>query len=122
MYIGKLVWHRQRFIKDPDAGKRQARPNPESEWVIQDAPELRIVEDDLWSTVKGRQKTVTHHIDLEAGAIRQKQDRRSSETAGDEGAKREGQFQHIGPCHRRDHVTCQSCQRALIQFRMSHRQ
>ncbi len=60
MYIGKLVWNRQRFIKDPDTGKRQARPNPESEWVIQDAPELRIVEDDLWSAVKGRQKTVKH--------------------------------------------------------------
>lgn len=31
MYVGKLVWNRQRFIKDPDTGKRQARPNPESE-------------------------------------------------------------------------------------------
>ncbi|WGR56610.1 recombinase family protein [Paracoccus versutus] len=60
MYVGKLVWNRQRFIKDPDTGKRQARPNPESEWVIQDAPELRIVEDDLWNAVKERQKTVKH--------------------------------------------------------------
>ena len=60
LYVGKLVWNRQRFIKDPDTGKRQARPNPESEWVIQEAPELRIVEDDLWNTVKERQKTVKH--------------------------------------------------------------
>lgn len=60
MYVGKLVWNRQRFIKDPDTGKRQARPNPESEWVIQEAPELRIVEDDLWAAVKERQKTVKH--------------------------------------------------------------
>ncbi|RQP04040.1 MAG: recombinase family protein [Paracoccus sp. BP8] len=60
MYVGKLVWNRQRFIKDPDTGKRQARPNPESEWVIQEAPELRIVEDALWAAVKERQKTVKH--------------------------------------------------------------
>ncbi|MEQ1516331.1 MAG: recombinase family protein, partial [Usitatibacteraceae bacterium] len=43
MYVGKLVWNRQRFIKDPDSGKRQARPNPESEWIIQDVPELCIL-------------------------------------------------------------------------------
>lgn len=55
MYVGKIVWNRQRFIKDPDTGKRQARPNPESEWVIQEAPELRILDDDLWEAVKARQ-------------------------------------------------------------------
>ncbi|UXR94640.1 recombinase family protein [Agrobacterium tumefaciens] len=55
MYVGKIVWNRQRFVKDPDTGKRQARPNPESEWVVQEAPELRIVDDDLWQTVKSRQ-------------------------------------------------------------------
>lgn len=37
MYVGKIVWNRQRFVKDPDTGKRQARPNPESEWVTQEA-------------------------------------------------------------------------------------
>ncbi len=55
MYVGKIVWNRQRFIKDPDTGKRQARPNPESEWVIQEAPELRILDDELWQAVKERQ-------------------------------------------------------------------
>ncbi|MGV2981863.1 recombinase family protein, partial [Camelimonas sp. ID_303_24] len=58
MYVGKMVWNRQRFIKDPDTGKRQARMNPESEWVIQDVPELRILDDELWQAVKDRQKTV----------------------------------------------------------------
>ncbi|WP_163268689.1 recombinase family protein [Chelativorans alearense] len=55
MYIGKIVWNRQRFVKDPDTGKRQARPNPEEEWVIQDVPELRILDDELWEEVKARQ-------------------------------------------------------------------
>lgn len=26
MYIGRMIWNRQRFIKDPDSGKRQS-PN-----------------------------------------------------------------------------------------------
>lgn len=52
MYIGRIVWNRQRFLKDPDSGKRQARPNPESEWIVQDVPELRIVDDDLWTAAQ----------------------------------------------------------------------
>ncbi len=56
MYIGKIVWNRQRFVKDPNTGKRQARPNPEEEWVIQEVPELRILDDDLWNAVKARQE------------------------------------------------------------------
>jgi len=55
LYIGKLVWNRQRFIKDPDTGKRVSRPNPMSEWVNRDVPELRIVEQELWEQVKARQ-------------------------------------------------------------------
>jgi hypothetical protein len=58
MYIGRLVWNRQRFIKDPDTGKRQARPNPESEWIVQQVPDLRILDDDLWNSVKARQATI----------------------------------------------------------------
>jgi site-specific DNA recombinase len=45
LYIGKLVWNRQRFIKDPETGKRQARLNPPEEWVIEDVPELRVIDD-----------------------------------------------------------------------------
>ncbi|UMM07984.1 recombinase family protein [Gluconobacter frateurii] len=59
MYVGKLVWNRQRFIKDPDTGKRQARMNPETERVIQEVPELRIVDQELWDAVKARQASVS---------------------------------------------------------------
>ncbi|TCM14212.1 DNA invertase Pin-like site-specific DNA recombinase [Novosphingobium sp. PhB165] len=59
MYVGKLVWNRQRFIKDPDTGKRQARPNPQSEWIVQAVPELRIVGDELWHEAKDRQARVS---------------------------------------------------------------
>jgi DNA invertase Pin-like site-specific DNA recombinase len=58
LYIGRMVWNRQRFLKDPDTGKRIARPNPESEWIVKDAPGLRIVEDDLWQAVRDRYASV----------------------------------------------------------------
>jgi hypothetical protein len=64
MYVGKIVWNRQRFVKAPDTGKRQARANPESEWVIQEAPELRIIDDELWQAVKARQGE--HKIERDA--------------------------------------------------------
>ncbi|CAN5504832.1 hypothetical protein BH23ACI1_BH23ACI1_24020 [soil metagenome] len=51
LYIGRMVWNRQRFLKDPDTGKRVARPNPPSEWITKDVPELRILDDELWQAV-----------------------------------------------------------------------
>ena len=55
LYIGKLVWNRLRYIKDPETGKRVSRPNPESEWITQDVADLRIIAEDLWQAVKARQ-------------------------------------------------------------------
>ncbi|MBT7612256.1 MAG: recombinase family protein [Rhodospirillaceae bacterium] len=54
LYRGRRIWNRQRFIKDPVTGKRVSRVNPESEWVIDDVPELRIVSDELWQSVHDR--------------------------------------------------------------------
>ncbi len=51
LYIGQIVWNRQRFVKDPSTGKRVSRVNPESEWIIHDAPHLRIIDDKQWQSV-----------------------------------------------------------------------
>jgi len=59
LYIGRLVWNRLRYIKDPDAGKRVSRLNLESEWIVQEVPELRIIDQELWDAVKKRQKALT---------------------------------------------------------------
>ena len=58
LYIGKHVWNRQRFIKDPDTGRRVPRHNAATEHVIKDVPELRIVPQELWDRVKARQATM----------------------------------------------------------------
>jgi site-specific DNA recombinase len=54
LYIGRLVWNRQRYVKDPGTGRRLARPNLTSEWLVTDVPELRIVDQDLWEQVQAR--------------------------------------------------------------------
>jgi site-specific DNA recombinase len=58
MYIGRIVWNRQRFIKDPETDRRQARPNPASEWIVREVPDLRIIDDELWGAAKARQVAV----------------------------------------------------------------
>jgi DNA invertase Pin-like site-specific DNA recombinase len=59
LYIGKLVWNRQSFMKDPDTDKRVPRLNDPSKWVTQDVAHLRILDDELWQSVKSRQEAVT---------------------------------------------------------------
>ena len=60
LYVGKLVWNRQRFIKDPATGRRQARPNPPDQWCVTEVPDLRVVEDALWDAAKARQEGRRH--------------------------------------------------------------
>ena len=62
LYRGLLVWNRQRYIKDPDSGKRQARMNPEADWITEEVPHLRIINDALWTRVKQRQGAIREDI------------------------------------------------------------
>ena len=55
LYIGRLVWNRLRYIKNPDTGKRISRLNPETDWIINSVAELRIVPQELWDAVRDRQ-------------------------------------------------------------------
>ena len=54
VYIGRLIWNRQSFVKDPATGRRVPRYNPETEWIVQEVPELRIVEQALWAKTHAR--------------------------------------------------------------------
>ncbi|MCV2866990.1 recombinase family protein [Albidovulum sediminicola] len=58
LYVGRLVWNRQRFVKDPVSQKRQARPNPPEDWIIEDVPDMRIIDQALWERVKVRQGVI----------------------------------------------------------------
>jgi site-specific DNA recombinase len=58
LYIGRLVWNRLTYLKDPASGRRRSRPNPQDRWLIQQVPALRIVEESLWEAVKTRQGAI----------------------------------------------------------------
>jgi site-specific DNA recombinase len=70
LYVGVLVWNRQRFIKNPSTGKRVSRPNPESEWIKKDVPELRILTDELWQAVRQRADEIGERYKAVADGIR----------------------------------------------------
>ena len=54
LYRGEYVFNRQHRFKNPATGRCKMRPNPESEWKRVAAPELRIIDDDLWARVQAR--------------------------------------------------------------------
>lgn len=54
LYRGRIVWNKRRYIKNPGTNKRVSRPRPESEWIVFERPELRIVSEDLWKKVQKR--------------------------------------------------------------------
>lgn len=76
LYIGRLIWNRQRFVKDPESGKRIAKPNPEAEWIIESVPDLRIVADDLWHQVKQRQSATRALLVEDRNGVRAERARR----------------------------------------------
>jgi DNA invertase Pin-like site-specific DNA recombinase len=86
LYIGRLVWNRLRYVKDPATGKRVSRPNPPESWVITEVPELRIVDDDLWQAAK----------DFRAGARKQAAGNSTGETAA---SPKSGFWSHQRPKH-----------------------
>src|SRR5262249_14968475 len=54
LYAGRIVWNRSQKITR--RGSRAQRLRPESEWMYREAPELRIVAEDLWRAVERRRE------------------------------------------------------------------
>ena len=58
LYVGRRLWNRQRFVKDPATGRRRSRRNDSERLIVKEVPELRIVSDQLWNAVKARQAAI----------------------------------------------------------------
>ncbi|MBC4019207.1 recombinase family protein, partial [Siccirubricoccus deserti] len=54
-YIGRLIWNRRQWLKDPTSGRRLAWVNDAARLVVQPVPELRIVDQEVWEAAKARQ-------------------------------------------------------------------
>jgi site-specific DNA recombinase len=52
VYCGRLIWNRAFRVRDPDTGKRIWRYRPETEWHRNEAPHLRIVNNDTFEAAQ----------------------------------------------------------------------
>src|SRR3546814_18004056 len=51
-YIGRIVWNKQQYRKNPGTERRTARLNDRSEWIVKEVPSMRIVSDELWKAAR----------------------------------------------------------------------
>ena len=51
-YVGRWVWNRTENRRDPRTGRKRQFDKPESEWIVQENDQLRIVPDALWQKVR----------------------------------------------------------------------
>ena len=76
IYIGRVIWNRRQWLKDPDTGKRLSMPRPREEWLVREAPELRIIDQALWDQTRPRQLNIKNptrchaHATLFGGLLR----------------------------------------------------
>ncbi len=58
LYVGVRAWNHKHSVKDPSTGKEVMRLNPESEWLRNEVPDLRIVSDALWESAKRQHRVL----------------------------------------------------------------
>lgn len=51
-YMGRLVWNKSQWVKDPDLGKRIRRERPESEWIVKACE--RLIDEETWRRAQAR--------------------------------------------------------------------
>ena len=54
LYIGRIVWNRREWVKDPDTGKRVPRERPRSQWIVHEDSSLAIVDRQTWDRCHAR--------------------------------------------------------------------
>ena len=52
LYIGRIVHNRTSKIVEPMTRRFRIRPNPPEQWVIEEVPHLRIIDQELWDKVQ----------------------------------------------------------------------
>lgn len=62
LYVGRMVWGRLTWMKDPQTGRRLARPGDAASVQTVDVAHLRIVDDALWEAVQDRLERLSHVV------------------------------------------------------------
>ncbi|TKZ15469.1 recombinase family protein [Shimia litoralis] len=55
LYIGRRIWNRLNYRRDPDTRKKVSRLNDPDKWEVFEVPDLAILDMDLWEAAKERQ-------------------------------------------------------------------
>ena len=55
LYIGKQVWNRLTYRRDPQTRKRISQLNPSDQWIVSEVPDLRMITDDQWDQAQAQQ-------------------------------------------------------------------
>jgi site-specific DNA recombinase len=58
LYRGRSIWNRSQWVRTPGTRRRRRVARPESEWVVLNRPDLRIVDEALWQRVEMRRAHV----------------------------------------------------------------
>lgn len=53
-YIGRYIWNKTRWERDPETRRRQSKVRPASEWIVHEMPALAIVPREVWDKVQRR--------------------------------------------------------------------
>lgn len=56
LYRGIMTWNKVKMLKHPDTGRRISRANPPAEWQTHEVPELRIIDEDVWTIAQSRRR------------------------------------------------------------------
>lgn len=51
-YVGRLIWNKSQWHKNPDTGKRSRNERPQSDWIIREVPAL--IDEDTWAEAQRR--------------------------------------------------------------------
>lgn len=54
LYVGRVLWNRRQWLKDPETGKRRYVERPRDEWQTREQPELRIIDAATWEAARAR--------------------------------------------------------------------
>ncbi len=57
-YIGRQVWNRSEWVKDPDSGRRTRRGRPTQEWIVTEC--VALVDAKTWQSVAARMNERKH--------------------------------------------------------------
>ena len=86
LYLGRLVWNRLRYVKDPSTGKRVSRLNDAAQRVVIEVSELRILSDERWRVFEDQRQPLRLLDGAQQGYLRQP----AHDPAGPAGSNRPG--------------------------------